>query len=217
MLMKPMLRNSVLGGPGHEKNGTECSSLWNVKFSFSGVTSCTHRETLRLFMEAGWDQQIKLVGGTESNINLCCYISPSPLEIKMLFRKSHSTGRGSWKWEGSSFHRWENRGAGRLPFVKVIQWLWFRAGEAKRGQTLERRTVKGSKRTGQRSQLDAILVTEIFSTSVPLVSRKAGSPVMGSLWFSPESATPEEPNTPSLSTKEPSPDKPNPQGCSPDV
>lgn len=94
----------------------EFSSLWNVKLSLSGFTSYTHWETLRLFMEAGWDQQIKLAGGTESNINLCCYISPSPLEIKMLFRKSYSTGRGIWELEGSSFHRWENRRLGRLLF-----------------------------------------------------------------------------------------------------
>lgn len=38
-------------------------------------------------MESGWDQQIELVGGTESNIILCCYISPFPMESKMLFRK----------------------------------------------------------------------------------------------------------------------------------
>lgn len=57
------------------------------QFSLPGVTICAHRETLRLFMESGWDQQIELVGGTESNIILCRYISPFPMESKMLFRK----------------------------------------------------------------------------------------------------------------------------------
>lgn len=70
------------------------------QFSLSGVSTYTHQETFRLFMESGWDPQIALLGGTESNIILCCYISPFPMEIKMLFRESYSTRRGNWELEG---------------------------------------------------------------------------------------------------------------------
>lgn len=77
--------------------------LQTLKFKWlplSGVITYTHQETLSLLISQAGTTHIELVGGTESNIILCCCMTPFPMEIKMLFRKSYSTGRGNWVSEG---------------------------------------------------------------------------------------------------------------------
>lgn len=74
-------------------------------------------------------------------------MTPFPMEIKMLFRKSYSTGRGNWVSEGiliSQMRKQEVRRGRHL--LKVIQWIRFRAQETKRDLTLER-ILKECKRT----------------------------------------------------------------------
>ena len=142
--------------------------LQTLKFKWlplSGVITYTHQETLSLLISQAGTTHTELVGGTESNIILCCCMTPFPMEIKMLFRKSYSIGRGNWVSEGiliSQMRKQEGRRGRHL--LKVIQWIRFRAQETKRDLTLER-ILKECKRTEKYSPLETVLVAQIFSTS----------------------------------------------------
>lgn len=97
--------------------------------------------------------------------------------------------------------------------LKVIQWIGFRARETRKGQTLERRILK------DRNMLSAgyrLSDTHLFHILNPWCQEKQGFP-----WWaacgSPQNQQPQKSPMPPPCQQEPSPDKPNPQGYSPDV
>lgn len=162
---RPKTRNPALLDQGHEKNGISCSSLWNVNGFLSQclLPAHTKKHLACLWSQAG-TTQIELVGGTESNTILCCCITPFPMEIKMLFRKSYSTGKelGVGARLISQMRKQEAwRGCHLL---KVTRWIRFSAQETNIDLTLQR-IPKGRERTGKCSLLEAILEAQIFSTS----------------------------------------------------
>lgn len=133
------------------------------QFSLSGVTTDTRRETLRLFMEWGWDHTNWTCGWYRIKYNPVSLSNPFPYGDQNAFQKD------LFHWERelgvrglliSQMRKQETRKSCHL--LKVIQWIRFRAQATKRGQTLER-ILKEYKRTEKCSQLDAILVAQIFS------------------------------------------------------